>query len=223
MRKIRLHRLVVTVLLLMVAGGLLGQSSRATRARERLEMYEIPFTVDAFLEYVGKNNSEVVQRFVDAGIDVNAANAQGDRALIIAAEKGSIKIVNILLKAGANINIGDADGSTALMYAAHFRKSKMVKHLIRRKADVNKQNKNQMTALMYAVIGGDIESINEMLTKETNTELKNIHGKTAIDIANDLGYNKVADYIKSKMDYLHNRQTPEKKQYELELKRLRRI
>lgn len=221
MIKLELRILIVSILLL-ISCGLSAQTAKEKKARERLDMYEIPFTADAFFSYVDKDNSEVVQRFIDAGFDVNTTNQYGDRAIIIAAEKGSNKILDILLKAGADINASDADGSTALMYASYYRMGNTVKLLVKQKADVNLQNRSKMTALMYAIHGGDSECISAVITKETDLSLKNIHGRNAVALARDEGWINVAEYIKSQLDYLNNRQTAEKKKLDIHFERTRK-
>lgn len=208
--------------LICLSGNLFASTgAKARRAKERLAMYDIPFTVDAFMTYVDRGNHEVVQRFLDAGMDANAINDAGDKALIIAAEKGSLRVMNILLKARADVNSADKDGTTALMYASYYRQTEAVKLLVKNKVNVNIQNQSGMTALMFAIMGGCIGCIDAVLTKESDITLQNKQGKTATALARNLGYLAVANYIKSKLDYLNNRQTPERKEYEINLKKFR--
>lgn len=54
---------------------------------------------------------------IDAGADVNAADADGETALMAAAEKGHVSKVKVLLDHGANVNARDRRGKTALQYA----------------------------------------------------------------------------------------------------------
>ncbi len=177
------------------------ETAKARRARENLKMYDIPFTVEAFISYVQRGNTEVVQRFVDAGFDVNTPNQNGDRALIFAAEKNLAAIMDILIKGGADVNAADADNSTALMYAAYYRNFDAVQMLVRRGANPNLKNNSKMTALMYGIHGGCINCINAIITPETDLEEKNINDKTALDLANELGYGEVANYLIEKQKY----------------------
>ena len=49
-------------------------------------------------------------RLLAAGADVNAAGADGQTALILAAGEGDLSIVELLLAAGADVNAVAADG-----------------------------------------------------------------------------------------------------------------
>jgi len=218
-QKIVLSLLIFCALVSQIAFA--QETPKARKAKEKLQMYQIPYTADAFVDHVEKKNYEVVQRFIDAGFDVNSRNSHGEVALIVAAQKGSIKMLELLDKNKADLNATDIDGSTALMYAAHFRQSKTVKFLVKKGADVNQQNNSKMTALMYAVLGGCIDSIDEVITKDTDISLKNVQGKTAISLARDEGFIAVANFIKSKLDYLNHRQEKQKVEYEIQLKRSR--
>ncbi len=212
--------MLLTITILSLSGLTAQSTSRARKAREKLDLYEIPFTVEAFLSYVDKGNYEVIQRFIDAGFDVNTTDIDGNRAIILAAEKEQVRVMQLLIKSGADVDAKDADGTTALMYAAYYRRPKAVALLVKSGANVNLQNNSNMTALMYAILGGDAKCVDGVLTKETDLGLQNSFGKNALAIARDKEFTDLGEFIKAKMDYLHNRQKPEKKEYELRLKRL---
>jgi ankyrin repeat protein len=55
-----------------------------------------------------------------SNVDVNALDAKGHRALILAIAYGHVDIVRVLLAHGANPNLPDAHGTTPLA-AAHAR------------------------------------------------------------------------------------------------------
>ena len=58
-----------------------------------------------------------LQELIDAGAEVNAADADGQTALMAAAEKGHVSKVRFLLGHGANVNARDKWGRTALQYS----------------------------------------------------------------------------------------------------------
>ena len=60
---------------------------------------------------------EAVQICFDAGIDVNAANSKGVRAIHGAANRGSNDIVRFLAANGAELDVADANGRTPLDWA----------------------------------------------------------------------------------------------------------
>jgi len=57
---------------------------------------------------------EAIQLCLDAGIDINAANGQGQTALHAAAQKGWDKVVQFLADHGANLSVKDRQGKTPL-------------------------------------------------------------------------------------------------------------
>ena len=63
------------------------------------------------------DDSSFLQELIDAGADVNAADEDGQTALMAAAEKGHVSKVRFLLDNGANVNARDKSGKTALQYA----------------------------------------------------------------------------------------------------------
>ena len=212
--------LIMLVALLLFTGTAWAKSlTKQQKALHKLSNDGIEFNIDNFLIYVDKDNTGVVQTFIDAGMNPDTANALGDKAVIVAAEKGLVKMLTLLFKNNADPNAADADGTTALMYAAYYRQRKSIALLVKNKADINAQNRNMMTPLMYSVLTGDVDCIDELLTKETEVSLTNNMGKTALALARDKDFIEIANFIKSKLDYLNNRQTPEKKQYEIYLKR----
>ena len=54
-------------------------------ARTDLAQENIPYTVEALLEYVETGDTDVVGRFLAIGIDVNAGNEFGETGLMLAA------------------------------------------------------------------------------------------------------------------------------------------
>jgi ankyrin repeat protein len=101
---------------------------------------------------------EVVDRLLDAGVDVNAwipgggwgpAGSAGYTALQEAAEEGYLRIVERLIDHGADVNRPFADGRTPLWWAAGNGHIEVVELLIARGANVNAAAKGR-TALKAA-------------------------------------------------------------------------
>ena len=75
-------------------------------------------------------HSKVVQYLLEAGVDKNAARADGRTALHLAAYYGHVQLVPWLLKEGAGKNLADGEGATALELAKEAHQSPEILELL---------------------------------------------------------------------------------------------
>ncbi len=66
----------------------------------------------------GAGDLNKVKALLSSNADVNARNARGSTALMLASYKGHLDVVEALINANADVNLKANDGITALMYAA---------------------------------------------------------------------------------------------------------
>jgi uncharacterized protein len=78
------------------------------------------------MEHAGNGDCEQVQKLIQQGARVNAANANGTDALIYAASAGHLDCVNHLLRARARTDTVDRAGDSALSAARQQGHSKIV-------------------------------------------------------------------------------------------------
>lgn len=62
----------------------------------------------------GLRSTDIATALIERGADVNAANAHGVTALMIASARGNIPMLGLLLEAGADPNLKSAAGKTAI-------------------------------------------------------------------------------------------------------------
>ena len=121
------------------------------------------------------------------GIDVNAASAQNETALMMACIKGELGIVQELIKRGADIN---REGWAPLHYAASADRPQtldIVKLLIEESAYIDAASPNGSTPLMIAAQYSS-EAVVDLLLKEgADVVLRNQQGLTAVDFARRAG------------------------------------
>lgn len=134
---------------------------------------------------ISRNQLLVAQLLIEAGVDVNARDANGYTPLQLAINKGEdnifgrrgyeqkgIEIVQILLKYAADPNVQDENGYTPLHWAANYGNIQLVEELLKHteiiellqedKVETNVPHKNEFTPLHYAAEEGDLESIKEL-------------------------------------------------------------
>ena len=98
-------------------------------ALQELEEAMIPFSKEAFLTRVLDGDTQVVEVFLTAGMDVNVQDEEGNIALILAAYHGHTAMVQDLLHNGARVNEKTDYGRTALMLATQNRHPEIVQFL----------------------------------------------------------------------------------------------
>ena len=135
-------------------------------------------------------DDKVVEKLIDARIDVNAKDISDRTALMHAAENQHESVIEKLIEAGADVNAKDCNGDTALMYAAKNQDESVIKKLIEAGADVNARNKRGRTVLMMAMGSGarEMRMFNFLPVGENmpvGTEILNKRGEEALKAARD--------------------------------------
>ena len=103
---------------------------------------------------VNANDVCLIDRAIKAGADVNARNAYGEPALIVAAMYDRTEAVRTLLEKGADVEAMDTYGRTALIQVALNSRMEIFRALIGKGANVNARDKYGDTALIKAIRNG---------------------------------------------------------------------
>jgi len=140
----------------------------------------------------------VVEALLEAGLEPDQADRNGQTALMRAAAGGHDKVVASLLRLGASPELADRDGWTALMHAAAHPSSGAVpaiRDLVRAGAAVNRRaGPNGKTPLMIAAEKGNELATDELLRSGAQADLKS-GGKTALDFALAEGNKRCAERL----------------------------
>lgn len=112
--------------------------------------------------------AEFVDKLIDLGSDVNAADAHGQTPLLRASMFGYTKTVDILLASGACPNFAEHQfGATPLFLCASFSNVECVKALVKAGAEVNvrihKRIKTGGTPLVSAIMNNCIDCVASLL------------------------------------------------------------
>jgi FOG: Ankyrin repeat len=96
------------------------------------------------------NFEEIVEVYLEAGLDLNIRDQSGYTPLICAAAMGRLAIVRRLLAAGCGVNVPDSDSMTALHHAAIRQDELMLQVLVANGANPEHRSSHGKTALELA-------------------------------------------------------------------------
>ena len=113
-------------------------------------------------------------------INVNALNAAGESALMLAALKGELAGARLLLQRGAEVSL---PGWSPIHYAATGPDPRLVQLLLDRGADINGASPNGTTPLMLAARYGAEESVKLLLERGADVTRRNQRGLGSSDFA----------------------------------------
>jgi uncharacterized protein len=146
------------------------------------------------------DRAAMIRLLIERGADPNIPGRK-DVGPSAAAYNGSADSVELLLKHGADPNALD-DGKSAKIYAAGRAYAPVVKHLIAAGVDVNLRYAHSLTALMWAACHDasagvdDVEATLKLLIERgAAVDLKDDRGKTAADIAHELGHERATKVL----------------------------
>jgi len=111
---------------------------------------------------------------------VDAANAVGETALMMAALRGHVEWMRRLLDRGAAL---EREGWAPLHYAASGPVTPAVALLLDRGARIDAPSPNRSSALMMAARYGPESSVDVLLARGADPKLRNDLGLTAVDFA----------------------------------------
>lgn len=122
-------------------------------------------------------------------LQVDAANAEGETPLMLAALRGQRDWVERLLARGARLR---RDGWTPLHYAASGPSTAVVELFLERGADIEAPSPNKTTPLMMAAGYGAIDSADLLLQRGASPRARNDIGLNAGDFARRAGRDALA-------------------------------
>jgi ankyrin repeat protein len=124
--------LVLYLMQILVAGCNKGPDT----ARKELSSLNVQYTPEQFFNNAKNGDTRVVKLFIEAGMDPNVKNADGQTALMFASYSGHTETVKLLLGNGASINTVDKFGDSALTWADAEKHTDIVQLL--KKAEISK-------------------------------------------------------------------------------------
>lgn len=151
---------------------------------------------------------EMVQLFIQAGVDINFQNCCGGTVLMESVPTGCLEIIQLLIQSGAYIDLKNINGKTALTYAAEYGHSEIVQKLLEAGAAhgvknshfklgmyIDLRDKWEKTALMGAAEYGHSKTVQLLLRSNASIDFRDEYGKTAYDLGNNEVKSKIMNYV----------------------------
>ena len=132
------------------------------------------------------------------GADVNVKNDDGASLLHITIAYRRSDIAKDLLSRGVDINIKNREGMSPLISAIISKQFDFAKTLIQKGADINIRDQYGNDALWYAIGAPllDYDLIRVIMDKGANPYEPNNVGRSAIDVAIQIGDPKLIDFLR---------------------------
>ncbi len=115
--------------------------------------------------------------------DLSKQGKHGNSAVMKASREGNIFVVKELIGKGANLDLKNVDGNTALWNSCFANSFECFNSLIEEGIDINSANVNGVTSLMYCASAGKEDFVKLLLKHDAKTEIINLDGFKAIDLA----------------------------------------
>jgi ankyrin repeat protein len=137
----------------------------------------------------------VVEYFINKGIDINILEDNYKTALHYAFEGDSIRSIKLLCDAGIKVNQQDKNGMTALHNGIKRGKLEGIKLLMKYNPDINIMDVSGKTALHYAATLGNVEITEILIKNNTPINQTDNKGNSALDLANYYGNHNLAKIL----------------------------
>ena len=156
-----------------------ADESTPEMTRNMLKLRGYDYTEKEFFRAIRMEDGQVTNAFLQAGIDPNATNEDGETALVYAIREKDPKIAEILIEK-ADINKQDKKGNSPLHTAILQEKFELADLLIEKNADVNvtglyRTVKNQ-SPLYQAIIKGNFDLAKKLLEKKADPNITDSEG-----------------------------------------------
>jgi len=157
------------------------QLALAANANDVRALHAQPLDFE-LMHAAGSGDVADIKALIDKGAQVNAIDAWGNSALLIASRAGEVDIARALLKAGAYVD-GRGGSMSPLAAAALRGHTLLVRSLIRSGANVDAVGRNGLSALMNAAKLNHLGVAKVLLEAGANTRVVDRSGDNLLVVA----------------------------------------
>lgn len=125
-----------------------------------------------------------IERLVSEGVEIEARDATGSTALLVATRANKVDAARALIEAGADVNAKDRINDSAYLYAGARGHLEILKAALAHGADLQSTNRYGGTALIPAAERGHVETVQTL-----------IEAGVAVDHVNNLGWTALLEAI----------------------------
>jgi len=151
----------------------------------------------AIHEAASKGMIEIVEQYLNSGVNVDVLTDCLSTPLHLAAANGHCEVAAYLLSVGASVHIADSSGSTPLHSATMYGYSAMAQLLLAWGANVNARDKQDMTPLHWAARMSQEGIALALLTAGADLNATSGHGYTPFAMAQDWGTAATGDLLEA--------------------------
>lgn len=158
---------------------------------------KIPNPLHLAISSRGNPNYEMVDLLLEAGLDVECKDIDGDTPLIAACNIGDVILVRKFLAVKAEVDASGYEGNRALHRAVEAESEELIQLLLDHKAKINAPNIHGNTPLMVACENGNASILRTLIDKCSKDALQetNIEGKGCLHLAAISGEIELLDLL----------------------------
>ncbi len=127
-----------------------------------------------FIDAARRCDLEMVKKFLDKGINVNAASTSGNTALMEACAEGHVQVVLLLLDHGANLALRNKVGETAMVKAFTGKDALEIRALVKERGLWSE--KEDLDWLKALLSRGDVKVLRTIMSEMPNIRRRVIEG-----------------------------------------------
>lgn len=170
---------LISISAILAFGCARADETSPEMAENMLKLRGYKYTEPEFFRAVSNEDGAAVRAFMQAGMNPNAKNEQGETALTYAIQNKDPKVIRVLLER-ADVNLKDEQGNSPIHLAIKKDKEDIFDLLLEKNADVNtggKSGKTQnQTALYVAVLKGRKDLVQKLLEKGADPNIADSDG-----------------------------------------------